>query len=169
MHAPLPFEPITFLAFTCLPLPPGLSDFAARFGIHLTLVAWMIHGPLGFRCLHPIPSSDWALLGYGLSPLYLAHCFLPCVCELASAPAMPLHSSCYNITYPFALLLVLGLWAKAAAMSISYIIPSFGLTAQHSCWANPFRTLGFLGPFHSLGVLGPFHPALLLSLPWVFC
>ena len=110
----------------------------------------MIHGTLGFRSLHPIPSSDWALLGYGLSPLYLAHVFLPC--RLAVALAMPLHSSCYNITYLFALLLLLGLRAEAFAMSISYIIPSFGLTTQHSRWANPFRTLGFLGPFHSLGV-----------------
>ena len=110
----------------------------------------MIHGTLGFRSLHPIPSLDWALLGYGLSPLYLAHVFLPC--RLAVALAMPLHSSCYNITYLFALLLLLGLRAEAFAMSISYIIPSFGLTTQHSRWANPFRTLGFLGPFHSLGV-----------------
>ena len=110
----------------------------------------MIHGTLCFRSLHPIPSSDWALLGYGLSPLYLAHVFLPC--RLAIALAMPLHSSCYNITYLFALLLLLGLWAEPFAMSISYIIPSFGLTTQHSRWANPFRTLGFLGPFHSLGV-----------------
>jgi len=50
-------------------------------------------------------------------------------------------------------------------------------TAQHSCWANPFRTLGFLSLFcslgvlslfYSLGVLGPFHHSLPFSLPWVF-
>ena len=39
VHAPLPFEPNTFLAFTHLPLPPGLSDSAARSSIRLTLVA----------------------------------------------------------------------------------------------------------------------------------
>ena len=120
----------------------------------------MIHGPLGFHSLHPIPFSDWALLGYGHSPLYLAHVFLPCVHGLVSAPAIPLHFSCYDITYPFALLLLLGLRAEASTMSISYIIPSFGLYCH---------TLGFLGPFHSLGILGPFHPSLPLSLPWVFC
>ena len=41
MRALLPYESITFLAFMRLPLPTGLSDFAAHFGACLTLVAWM--------------------------------------------------------------------------------------------------------------------------------
>ena len=87
----------------------------------------MIHGHLGLRSLHPFPSSNWSLLGYGLSLLYLAHVFLPCIYGLVGALAIPLHCFCYDITYPFALLLLLGLWAEASAMSISYIIPPFGL------------------------------------------
>ena len=39
MHAPLPFESITFLALTHLSLPPGLFDSAVRSDIYLTLVA----------------------------------------------------------------------------------------------------------------------------------
>ena len=39
MHVPLPYESIVFLALTHLPLPKGLSDFAARFGACLTLAA----------------------------------------------------------------------------------------------------------------------------------
>ena len=38
VHAPLPFEPIAFLAFTCLPLPPSLFDSAVHSDICLTLV-----------------------------------------------------------------------------------------------------------------------------------
>ena len=50
-------------------------------------------------------------------------------------------------------------------------------TAQHSCWASPFNTSGFLNPFHflglfglfhSLGILGPFHSFLPLSFSQVF-
>ena len=123
----------------------------------------------------------WAFVVYIPSLLRIGHClgmgfplctwpmsFYLMFCGLAGASAMPLHCSCYNITYPFTLFLLLGLRAEASTMSISYIIPSFGFTAQHSCWANPFRTLGFLGSFHSLGVLGPFHPSLPLTLLWVF-
>jgi len=73
VHAPLPSESITFLALMRLPLPPGLSDSAVCSNICLSLVAWMIHGPLGFRSLHPISFSDWALLGCRLSLFYLAH------------------------------------------------------------------------------------------------
>ena len=39
VHAPLPFEPNTFLAFMRLPLPPGLFDYVTHSGIRLTLVA----------------------------------------------------------------------------------------------------------------------------------
>ena len=39
VHAPLPYESITFLALTCLPLPSSLSDLVARSGICLTLAA----------------------------------------------------------------------------------------------------------------------------------
>ena len=141
----------------------------------------MIHGHLGSCSLHPIPSSDWALLGYGLWPLYLAHVFLPCVCGLTGAPAMPLHSVGYNITYPFALLLLLGLQAKASTMSISYIIPSFVLTAQQTHfvpWASLAYFILLVSPISScptsitpmgfllnpLGFLGPITIFLLFGL-----
>ena len=39
VHAPLPYESITFLALTCLPLPLGLSDPVARSSIRLALAA----------------------------------------------------------------------------------------------------------------------------------
>ena len=39
VHAPLPYESITFLALTCLPLPLGLSDPVARSSICLALAA----------------------------------------------------------------------------------------------------------------------------------
>ena len=91
-----------------------------------------------------------------------------CIRGLTGVPTMPLHYSCYNIAYLFALLLPLSLRAKAPAMSIFYIIPSFGLYCPAFLLSNPFRTLGFLGPFHSLGILGLFHHSLTLSLPWAF-
>ena len=94
------------------------------------------------------------MLRYGLSLVQLGPCpFLSCIRGLTGVPTMPLHYSCYNIAYLFALLLPLSLRAKTPAMSIFYIIPSFGLYCPAFLLANPFRTLGFLGPFHSLGVL----------------
>ena len=106
----------------------------------------MIHESLGFRSLHPIPSLDWALLGYGLSSLYLAYVFLPYVCGLAGASAMPLHCSFYNITYPFALFLLLDLRAETSTMSISYIIPSFGLYYLVLLLGQPIPYLGLPWP-----------------------
>ena len=73
VHAPLLSKSIASLALTHLPLPPGLSNSAAHSDICLTLAVWMIHGLMGFHSLHPISSLDWAVLGYKLSPFYLAH------------------------------------------------------------------------------------------------
>ena len=115
-------------------------------------------------------SGSHPFFGLGIAWVWtLAHVFLPCVCGLTGAPAMLLHSFGYNITYPFALLLLLGLQAKASTMSISYIIPSFGLTAQQTHfvpWASlaylvspisscptSFTPMGFL--LNPLGFLGP--------------
>ena len=111
VHALLPFEPITFLAFTLFPLPPRLSDSAAHSGVCLTLAARMIHRPLGFRSLHSISSLDWALWVWGLSLLPSPCPLLSRVRGLASASAMSLYCSCYDITYPFTSLLPLGLQA----------------------------------------------------------
>ena len=66
-------EAITFLAFSHLPLPPRLSNFAIRFGTCLVLAAWKIHRSLDFFSLHFTSSLDWALLGCGPSPSYLPH------------------------------------------------------------------------------------------------
>ena len=41
VRASLPYKSIVFLAFMRLPLPIGLSDFAASPGACLTIVAWM--------------------------------------------------------------------------------------------------------------------------------
>ena len=59
MHASLSYEPITFLALTRLPLPPSLSDSAARSGARLTLTAWM---------------RLWAFIIYISSLLQAGHC-----------------------------------------------------------------------------------------------
>ena len=107
--------------------------------------------------------------------LLLGPCFiLPYACELASVPAMSLHCSCYDITYPFISLLPLGLRVETPAMSISYILSSFGfycpafllgqpIPSLRFPWLisflrlpRPISFLGHLGPFHSLGSLGPF-------------
>ena len=102
----------------------------------------------------------WALsLLPGPCPL-LSH-----VCGLAGAPAMPLHCSCYDITYPFTLLLPLGLQVEAPASPFLTFFLPLGFTGQHS---SSFYALGFLGPFHSLGILDPFPSSLPLSLSWVF-
>jgi len=82
----------------------GLSFFASHLLFRLG-IAWV-----------------WALF------LLRGPCFiLPCAHELAGVPTMSLHCSCYDITYPFILLLPLGLRVEALAMSISYILSSFGL------------------------------------------
>ena len=93
----------------------------------------MMHGTLGFRFLHFISSLDWALFGCGPSPSYLAHVPLSRVHGLASAFAMPLHCSCYDITYHFILLLPLGLQAEALASLFLTLFLLWGFTGQHSC------------------------------------
>ena len=90
------------------------------------------------------------------------------VCGLASAPTMPLHYSCYDITYPFTLLLPLGLRVEAPASPFLTFFLLLGFTGQHSRWASLFHVLGFLGSFNSLGFLGPFPSSLPLSFPWIF-
>ena len=53
---------------------------------------------------------------------------------------------------------------------VNFLTYSFfwSLLPSIPCWANPFRTLGFLNPFHSLGIIDPFHPFLPPSFPWAF-
>ena len=101
--------------------------------------------------------------------------FFSYVCGLASAPAMSLHYSCmslhyscYDITYPFTLLLPLGLRVEAPASPFLTFFLLLGFTGQHSRWASLFHVLGFLGSFNSLGFLGPFPSSLPLSFPWIF-
>ena len=138
----------------------------------------MIHGPLSFRSLHSISSSDWALFGCGLSPSYLACVpfflvfvgwlvLLPCHCPALAIISLILLPCCY-------------LWAYGPKFLPVHFLHSFlllGFASQHSYWASPFYALGFLSPFHSVGIFAPFHSFgildpfdsfLPLPLPWVF-
>ena len=97
---------------------------------------------------------------------------------LANVLTTPLHCSYYDIIHPY--LSCCYFWACGLkCLTCHFLILFFRLvfTAQHSCWASPFNTSGFLNPFHflglfglfhSLGILGPFHSFLLLSFSWVF-
>ena len=136
VHAPLPFESITFLTFTHLPLPSCLFDSAAHSGICLTLAVWMIYGPLGLHSLHSISYLDWALFGCGPSPSYLAHVHF---CPMSVG--WPMILSCHCTTpamISLILLLPLGLWAEIPASSFLTFFLHLGFIGQHSCWANPF-------------------------------
>jgi len=126
VRAPLPYESITFLAPMCLPLPTGLSDFAALSSAYLTLVAWM---------------SSWVFI-LCISFFHRAeHClsvgFL--FFNLPMSPFIPYLWAgwcSYHVTtffllwyhlHLFTLLLFLGLRVEVLAMLVSYIIPSFCL------------------------------------------
>ena len=149
VHAPLPFESITFLALTHLSLPPGLFDSAVRSDIYLTLVAWMIHRSLGFRSLHPISFSNWALLRCGLSPFYLAHnSLLSCICGLACAPSMPPHCSCYDITYPltYDITALPMVWCSRPLPCGARWLLTFATGPCVAFYLPPWHR-GFLGPF----------------------
>ena len=146
MCTPLPSKSIAFLALTCLPLPLGLSNSTVRSNICLILATWMIHGSLSFRSLHPISFSNWALLGCGFSPFYLAHVpFCPtsvgywCSCHATALLLLWYHLSFY-------LFLPLGLQTEAPTMPISYIIPSFGLFCQTFLLGQLIPCLGHLRP-----------------------
>ena len=89
-------------------LPLCLSDSAVRSSTCLTLAAWKTYGPLGSCFLPSISSLDWVLLGWRPSPSYLAHFFPMSLGLLARDLAMPLHCSCYIITF---LLFPYYLWA----------------------------------------------------------
>ena len=127
VHAPLPYESIVFLTLTCLPLPSSLSNPTTRSGFCLTLAAWM--SSWVFILCITFLLRDGHCLGVRFLFFNSAHVpFLFFVRELASAPATPLHCSCYGIIHPFfVLLLLLGLQAITPAMPISHNIPSLGL------------------------------------------
>ena len=177
MHTPLPYESIASLALTRLSLPTSLSDSTICSGAYLTLVAWM---------------SSWVFILCISFLLRAGHClgvdfpsfnsayapFSSFVRGLADALTTPLHCSCYDIIHPY--LFCCYFWACGLKhLPCHFLILFFLLvfTAQHSCWASPFNTSGFLNPFHllglfglfhSLGILGPFHSFLPLSFSWAF-
>ena len=129
MHTLLSSESITFLAFMHLSLTPRLSDSAAHSSICLTLVAWMIHGTLGFRFLHFISFLDWALFGCGPSPSYLAH--VPfCPVFMGWLVLLPCHCTALLLLWyhlSFYLVVAFRLTSWSSCQPISYIISSFGL------------------------------------------
>ena len=97
---------------------------------------------------------------------------------LVDALTTPLHCSCYDIIHSY--LSCCYFWACGLKRLPCHFLILFFLlvfTAQHSCWASPFNTSGFLnrfhclglfGLFHSLGILGPFHSHGLLLNPLSF-
>ena len=94
VYAPLPFEFITFLAFTHFPLPLCLSDSVVRSGSCLTLT-WA-YG-LTFSTFHLFFGLGIALV-QALSFLPGPYPLLSYVCGLPAAnPAMLLHCSYYII------------------------------------------------------------------------
>ena len=108
MHALLLYESIAFLALTCLPLSPGLSDSAAHSGAHLTLTASM---SLWVFVLY-IPFVLWARHCLDMGFLFFNSAHVPSLSYdngLAGALTTPLHYSCYNITYTFCLVVTSGL------------------------------------------------------------
>ena len=134
-----------------LSLPLGLSDFPIRSNICLTLAVWMIHGPLGFRSLHPsllrtghclgvgsLPFS-WPMFPFVLRP-WAGWCFFYAIALLL----LWYHLSFY-------LLLPLGLQVEAPAISISYIIPSFGLYYPTFLLGQPISCLGLPRPISFFG------------------
>ena len=64
MHAPPPYEFITRLEFTRLPLPASLSNLAACFANCLTLCG--MDQSSGVHSLHLVSFLVWVLLRYGL-------------------------------------------------------------------------------------------------------
>lgn len=62
MRAPLPYESITCLVFTCLPLPMGLFGPTTRSVALLTLCGE--DELLGLHFLHLVSSLGWVLFGY---------------------------------------------------------------------------------------------------------
>ena len=93
---------------------------------------------------------------------------LSCVCGLAGALAMPLRFSCCNITYPFTLLLPLGLRVEALASPFLTFLSSFGPYWPAILLGQPIPCLRLHRSISFLGILCPFHYSLPLSLPWVF-
>ena len=144
VHAPLPFESITFLTFTRLPLPLRLSDSVAHSGICLTFAAWMIHGPLGFCSLHPISFFDWALLRCGLSLFHLAH-----------IPFYPTSIGWLTLLPCITLLLL------RCHLSFCVLVTS-GLTSWSICHVNFLYHFFFRALLANIPV-GPAH-----SVPWAF-
>ena len=98
-------------------------------------------------------------MGVGFPSFNLTHVpFSSFVHGLASAPATPLHCSCYDIIH--SCLSCCYFWASGLkCLSCQFLILFLLLvfTAQHSYRASPFNTTSFLSPFHSLGLLNPFH------------
>ena len=144
-------------------LPPYLFHFIVHSGGCLTLVAWRTYGLLGLCSLPFTPSLGWALLRWRPSPSCLAHVlfFLMFVGLLAEDLAMSPHCSCYIIT-SILFLVIRGLtgWCSYHASPLSTALPFWGFIGQHSCYASPFHSSGFLNSFTS---------SLLLLLPWAFC
>ena len=121
---------------------------------------------LGFHSLQPIPSSGWALLGYGLSLLRLGlNPFLSYIHRLIGVPFMSLYYCYCDITYLFVLLLPLGLRAEAPAKSIFLpysffwpLLPSIPVGPIHFV---PLASLAHLYLWASL-------VCFILSFPWAF-
>ena len=67
---------------------------------------------------------------------------LSCVCGLAGAPAMPLRCSYCDITYPFTLLLSLGLRAEAPTSPFLTFLSSFGPYWLAFLLGQPISCLG---------------------------
>ena len=157
-----------------LSLPPHLSDSAARSSICLTLVAWMIHGTLGFRFLHFISFLDWALFGCGPSPSYLAH--VPfCPVFMGWLVLLPCHCTAllllwYHLSFYLVVAFRLTSWSSCQPMS--YILSSFGLIGLYDNLMNlliPF--LGFPGPFYLFSISYNSHgfTTSFLGLPRPIC
>ena len=82
---------------------------------------------------------------------------------------MPLHCSYYDIACLFALLLPLGLWAKELAMSISYLIPSFGLYCLVFLLGQSIPYLGLPWPISFFGHLWLISSFSTSFIPMSFC
>ena len=122
---------------------------------------------LGIAWVWAISSLVWPMFSfYPLSMGWLV--LLPRHCLILAVMSFTHFLSCHYF------------WAYGLkCLSFQFLILFLFLvfTAQHSCWASPFNTSGFLNPlhflglfglFHSLGILGPFHSFLPLSFSWAF-
>ena len=93
-------------------------------------------------------SASHLLFGLGIAWVWALSLILgPCplssyVRRLAGAPIMPLHCSCYDVTYLFVLLLLLGLWVKAPANMFLTFLSSFGLYRLAFLLGQPIPCLG---------------------------